>query len=67
MTPLELKEIRDYWIKKYPSVDIVFYPRLDNGKYRGKMTTYHSGLILQADTVGELISQGEKFLRENQI
>ncbi len=67
MTPLELKEIRDYWVKKYPNVDIVFYPRLDDGKYRGKMTAYHSGLSLQADTVGELISQGEKFLRENQI
>lgn len=64
MTPIELKEIKEYWTKKYPSVDVVFYPKASDEQYRGKMTTYNSSTFLQASTVGELIGQGEKFLRE---
>lgn len=64
MIATELKEIKDYWTKKYPTVDITLYPRSDNGKYLGKMMTHNSSFDLQADTVGELISQGESFLRQ---
>jgi hypothetical protein len=51
-------------MKKYPNVDITLYPRSDGGKYCGKMRTYDANFDLQADTVGELISQGESFLRK---
>lgn len=64
MIATELQEIRDYWMKKYPNIDITLYPRFENGKYCGRMNTHNSSFDLQADTVGELISQGESFLRK---
>lgn len=64
MIATELQEIRDYWNKKYPNIDITLYPRPDDGKYRGRMTSHNSSFDLEADTVGELISQGESFLRQ---
>lgn len=59
----ELQELKDYWSKKYPHIAITFYPRIDNGKYYGKMMTRDDNFDLNADTIGELISQGERFLR----
>ncbi len=59
----ELQEIKEYWMKKYRHVEIVFYPRHDKEKYRGKMTTHNDSFDLQAETIGELINQGEIFLR----
>lgn len=64
MIATELKEIRDYWSNKYPNVAITLYPKADGGKYCGKMMTHNSSFDLSADTVGELISQGESFLRQ---
>ncbi len=64
MIAIELQEIKDYWTKKYPTVTIVIYPFHDDGKYRGKMMTHNESFDLQADTIGELISQGESFLRK---
>jgi hypothetical protein len=63
MESTELEEIKSYWNKKYPTVDIIFYPKFDNGKYYGKMLTHNLSFDLSADTVGQLISQGEGFLR----
>lgn len=64
MEATELQEIKDYWTKKYPHVSITLYPNHDDGKYRGKMMTHNASFDLQADTIGELISQGESFLRK---
>jgi len=51
---------------KYPRVTITLYPKHDDGKYRGKMITHNESFDLQADTIGELINQGESFLRKVQ-
>jgi hypothetical protein len=64
MAETELQEIKDYWTQKYPHVAITLYPKHDDGKYRGKMMTHNDSFDLQADTIGELISQGESFLRK---
>jgi hypothetical protein len=64
MDSTELQEIKDYWTKKYPHVAITLYPKYDDSKYRGKMMTHNESFDLQADTIGELISQGESFLRK---
>lgn len=45
-------------------MSITLYPNHDDGKFRGKMMTHNESFDLQADTVGELISQGESFLRK---
>ncbi len=65
-TAAELQDIQDYWMKKYPRVSITIYPKLDHGKYCGKMMTHNESFDLQADTIGELINQGESFLRKVQ-
>lgn len=64
MIATELKEIKDYWTKKYPNVLVTLYPCHGDGKYRGKMMGAQETVDLSADTVGELISQGEAFLRK---
>lgn len=64
MAQTDLQEIKDYWTTKYPNVAITLYPQHGDGKYRGKMMTYNASFDLQADTIGELISQGESFLRK---
>ncbi len=64
MEATELQEIKDYWMKKYPYVAITLYPSQSDGKYRGKMMTNNDSYDIQADTIGELISQGEIFLRK---
>ena len=63
MEVTELQEIKDYWMGKYPHITVMFYPRAENGKYCGKMMAYNESFDLRADTIGELISQGESFLR----
>lgn len=60
----ELKEIKHYWSNKYPNISITLYGKTDNGKYCGKMMTRNYSFDLNADTIGELISQGESFLRK---
>jgi hypothetical protein len=64
MEEMELKEIREYWTNKYPQIGITLYGKSGNGKYCGRMMTHNSSLDLSADTIGELISQGESFLRK---
>lgn len=63
MKVTELQDIQDYWKKKYPTVEVILYPQSENGKYFGKMMTHNLSFNLNADTIGELISQGERFLR----
>lgn len=62
MAQTELEEIKDYWATKYPHIAITLYARADGG-YNGKMMTHNTNFDLWADTIGQLISQGESFLR----
>ncbi len=64
MANTDLEEIRSYWQRKYPNISIILYPN-DNGiKYCGRMMTSSSAVDLQANTIGDLINQGENFLRQ---
>lgn len=63
MTATDLEDIKEYWANKYPHVAITLYPKHADGRYRGKMMTNNESLDLLADTIGELINQGEDFLR----
>ena len=63
MKVTELQEIKDYWSLKYPNIFITLYANEDNTKYFGKMMAVEDSVDLSADTIGELINQGEKFLR----
>lgn len=63
MEGTDLKEIKQYWANKYPHISISLYPKIGDGKYLGKMMARNSSFDLRADTIGELINQGESFLR----
>lgn len=62
MAQTELQELKDYWTTKYPHISITLYER-SGGGYHGKMMTHNTNFDFQADTIGELISHGESFLR----
>lgn len=64
MIGTELQEIKDYWTSKYPNIYISLYSNNRGDKYFGKMMTADISLDLQADSIGELINQGETFLRK---
>jgi hypothetical protein len=64
MIATELEEIKSYWNKKYPQVDIRLWGNDDNSKYFGHMINHESNEHFQANTVGELINLGEQFLRK---
>lgn len=66
MAVKELEEIKKYWGNKYPRVDVTLWANEKSKKYYGRMASYDSSLALQADTIGELINQGENFLRRLQ-
>lgn len=64
MAQTELEQIRERWMNKYPHVSITLYSVSKSGKYGGKMMTENSSIDLNADSIGELISQGESYLRK---
>jgi len=59
---MDLKEIKAYWNKKYPHIVISLFGD-ENSKFFGKMMAHADSIQLNANTLGELISQGETFLR----
>lgn len=63
MSSIELKELKEYWTKKYPHVAVTLWESTTEQQYFGKMWTPNLGQNLSASTIGELISQGEAFLR----
>lgn len=64
MIATELEEIKAYWNTKYPLVDIRLWGNGKDKKYFGHMIMSDSNEHFQADTIGELISLGEQFLRK---
>jgi len=59
----ELEEIVQFWQNKYPTMVVHIWPHQEGEKYRGKMICPNENHDLCADTIGELIAQGEAFLR----
>lgn len=57
-------EIKNYWNRKYPNVYVTFFHREEGTKYLGKILSVSEEVYLSADTIGELINQGEAFLRK---
>ena len=64
MKDFELQEIKDYWAMKYPHIFISLSANEDGTKYYGRMMRNDISIELQADSIGELIGQGESFLRK---
>lgn len=63
MAETELDDIRRFWQKRYPNIDVTLYSNEAGDKFYGRMRGAESTIDLSADTIGELISQGEAFLR----
>ena len=57
-------ELKSYWEKKYPTVLTTLWNNQAGDKYFGLMSSAEHHVDLSADTIGELISQGEAFLRK---
>jgi hypothetical protein len=64
MKDFELQEIKDYWAEKYPAIFISLSGNEDGTKFYGRMSIKEESIDLAADTIGELIGQGENFLRK---
>lgn len=64
MEVTELDEIKTLWDSKYPNVMTTLWSNEDGTKYHGTMRTSEHHLDIWADTIGDLISQGEAFLRK---
>lgn len=64
MEAIDLKEIKDYWSKKYPNVLVNLWSNEYLTKFFGRMTASNESIDLNADSIGDLISQGESFLRK---
>lgn len=64
MVSTELMEIKEYWNKKYPTVHVTLFPNQAGDRFFGKMMGAKEAIDLSADTIGELINQGEAFLRK---
>lgn len=63
MLSKEILDIKDFWEKKYPNVDITLLDKSSDGRYHGRIIFSDSSVNLNAATLGELISSGESFLR----
>jgi hypothetical protein len=61
----DLKEIKDYWYKKYPLVSVTLWANEAGDKYFGRMVSPERKEDLAANTLGQLIAQGEAFLRRS--
>jgi len=59
----DLKDLKKYWNKKYPNIYVALWCNDDKSHYSGIMRSSSESLSLNASTMGELISQGEGFLR----
>jgi len=60
----ELRDLKEYWNEKYPNVLTVLWSNQEGDMYYGKMMAHEKTGELAASTIGELISQGEAFLRK---
>jgi hypothetical protein len=64
MSQTDLQEIKDYWRQKYPLVEILLWKHDQDSKYYGRMRYLEESTHFACETMGELIGQGEQFLRK---
>jgi predicted RNA-binding protein (virulence factor B family) len=67
MVAIELQELREYWEKKYPRLNIKLYSDDEGTRFYGMMRSRDFWAEIRAHSMGELISQGEDFLRKLNI
>jgi hypothetical protein len=63
MSSIELQELQEFWDKKYPHIFFTLWEDPTNERYLGKIRMQNSCQDLSASSIGELISQGEAYLR----
>ncbi len=59
----ELEELTRFWMSKHPTIAVTLWPNSESTHYYGKMYSSQCSKDLSAATIGELIAQGEAFLR----
>jgi hypothetical protein len=64
---MDLKEVQIYWQKKYPKVHVTLWENEEGSEFYGVMMGPNESSNLKASTIGELIAQGEIFLRTLRI
>ena len=62
---MTLKELKLYWSKKYPTILITLWEDAVKGIYVGRLQSNKEQSVIKSDSIGDLISQGESFLRRN--
>lgn len=60
---MNVKEIKEYWTKKYPNISVSLWENKEESRFFGKMMSANDSFDIRATSIGELISQGESFLR----
>jgi hypothetical protein len=64
-SPMEdLKELKEYWGKKYPEVLVILWSNPEGTAFKGKMMTSEHNQDISAYSMADLIDQGEAFLRK---
>lgn len=61
---MDIKDLKTYWTKKYPQVDVNIWDRYDKDGYVGSISHNGERADISADTLGQLIIKGEDFLRK---
>lgn len=63
MQSKDLIEIKTYWNKKYPHINVKLYDDGKGTEFFGNIVHAGESINLSANTIGELIAQGENFIR----
>ena len=63
MVSTELEEIKAYWSKKYPVIDIRLWANEDYSMFFCQMDSSFGNEHFRSETIGQLINLGEQFLR----
>jgi hypothetical protein len=59
----EVAQLKEYWGKKYPHVNLILWANDEGNRFVCKMSSASKSLDVSCETLGELISKGEEFLR----
>lgn len=65
MSAKQLKEIQNYFSKKYPRSQISFWSNPDSTHYFAQILNFGRLINISCDTLGQLIKQSDDFLNEN--
>ena len=59
----ELNQIKEIWVKRYPDLSITLRQFETEGRILGILIRNGNSQDISANTISELINNGEKFLR----